>query len=174
MKCLRKISLCTILHILWERNVMMPIYFQHIRACVVAKTSSNAFLGLDLSHTVVFLELLSIFKTMTMAHIPSFTFPFMQNHVCLDNFHDFCALKVKCWIFFSQGYLNQAKKRTDMFTEEQITKIFANIEQIYQFHQEILRQLEECFVEGDPCASEIGAVFLNNVSLSRVPSYCIL
>ena len=38
----------------------------------MAKTSSNAFLGLDLSHTVVFLELLSIF--MTMAHIPSFTF----------------------------------------------------------------------------------------------------
>ncbi|XP_022797660.1 uncharacterized protein LOC111335916 isoform X2 [Stylophora pistillata] len=61
-----------------------------------------------------------------------------------------------------EGYLKQARKRTDMFNEEQITKIFANIEQIYQFHQEILRQLEDCFVEGDPCASEIGAVFLNN------------
>lgn len=51
-----------------------------------------------------------------------------------------------------------------MFTEENITKIFSNIEQIYEFHQEILRQLEECFVEEDPCASEIGSVFLNNVS----------
>ena len=110
---------------------------------------------------------------MIMASIPSFTFPFMQNHVCLDNFYDL-RLESEILIFFSQGYLNQAKKRTDMFTEEQITKIFANIEQIYQFHQEILRQLEECFVEGDPCASEIGAVFLNNVSLSRIPSYCIL
>ena len=51
-----------------------------------------------------------------------------------------------------------------MFSEEQITKIFSNIEQIYLFHQEILRQLEECFVEDDPHASEIGAMFLNNVS----------
>ena len=51
-----------------------------------------------------------------------------------------------------------------MFSEEQITKIFSNIEQIYLFHQEILRQLEECFVEDDPYSSEIGAVFLNNVS----------
>lgn len=47
-------------------------------------------------------------------------------------------------------------------------KIFSNIEQIYQFHQEILRQLEECFVEDDPYASEIGAVFLNNVSFVSV------
>ena len=62
-----------------------------------------------------------------------------------------------------QGYLKQARKRTDMFTEEKIAKIFSNIEQIYEFHQEILRQLEECFVEDDPCASEIGSVFLNNV-----------
>ena len=66
--------------------------------------------------------------------------------------------------FFLQGYLKQARKRTDMFTDEKITKIFSNIEQIYEFHQEILRQLEECFVEEDPCASEIGSVFLNNVS----------
>ena len=46
-------------------------------------------------------------------------------------------------------------------------KIFSNIEEIYLFHQKILRQLEECFVEDDPYASEIGAVFLNNVSLLR-------
>ena len=97
-------------HTLWERNVMMPISFQHVRACVVAKTSSNAFLGLDLSHTVVFLELLSIFKTMTMAHIPSFTFPFMQNHVCLDNFYDFCALKVKFWFSFHRVILIKPKR----------------------------------------------------------------
>ena len=63
-----------------------------------------------------------------------------------------------------QGYLKQARKRTDMFTDEKIAKIFSNIEQIYEFHQEILSQLEECFVEDDPCASEIGSVFLNNVS----------
>lgn len=54
-----------------------------------------------------------------------------------------------------------------MFSEEQIAKIFSNIEEIYLFHQKILRQLEECFVEDDPYASEIGAVFLNNVSLLR-------
>ena len=55
-----------------------------------------------------------------------------------------------------------------MFSEEQITKIFSNIEQVYLFHQEILRQLEECFVEDDPYASEIGAVFLNNVSFIAI------
>lgn len=54
-----------------------------------------------------------------------------------------------------------------MFSEEQIAKIFSNIEEIYLFHQKILRQLEECFVEDDPYASEIGAVFLNNVSSLR-------
>lgn len=52
-----------------------------------------------------------------------------------------------------------------MFTEESIAKIFSNIEQIYEFHLEILMQFEDCFVEDDPCASEIGSVFLNNVSL---------
>ncbi|XP_074633352.1 uncharacterized protein LOC141892102 [Acropora palmata] len=61
-----------------------------------------------------------------------------------------------------EGYLNQARKRTDMFTEESIAKIFSNIEQIYEFHLEILMQFEDCFVEDDPCASEIGSVFLNN------------
>ncbi|KAJ7324048.1 Rho guanine nucleotide exchange factor 4, partial [Desmophyllum pertusum] len=66
-----------------------------------------------------------------------------------------------------EGYLKQARKRTDMFSEDQITKIFSNIEQLYEFHQEILRQLEECFVEEDPCASEIGAVFLNNPLVVR-------
>lgn len=55
-----------------------------------------------------------------------------------------------------------------MFSEEQITKIFSNIEQIYLFHQEILRQLEECFVDDDPYASEIGAVFLNSVSFIAI------
>lgn len=72
-----------------------------------------------------------------------------------------------------EGYLKQARKRTDMFTEEIITKIFSNIEQIYEFHQEILRQLEECFVEEDPCASEIGAVFLKNEKGFEIYSeYC--
>ena len=55
-----------------------------------------------------------------------------------------------------------------MFSEEQITKIFSNIEQIYLFHQEILKQLEECFVEDDPYVSEIGHVFLNNVSFIAI------
>ena len=76
-------------------------------------------------------------------------------------------LMMKFFLSFRQGYLKQARKRTDMFSEEQIAKIFSNIEQIYLFHQEILRQLEECFVEDDPYASEIGGVFLNNVSFIR-------
>ena len=51
-----------------------------------------------------------------------------------------------------------------MFTDKKITKFFSNIELICEFHQEILKQLEECLVEEDPCASETGFVFLNNVS----------
>ena len=70
----------------------------------------NFCLGLDLSYTVVFLKLLSIFNTMIMASIPSFTFPFMQNHVCLDNFYDFCALKVKFWFSFHRVILIKPKK----------------------------------------------------------------
>lgn len=72
-----------------------------------------------------------------------------------------------------EGYLKQARQRTDMFTEESIAKIFSNIEQIYEFHLEILTQFEDCFVEEDPCASEIGSVFLNNKQGFEIYSeYC--
>ena len=89
-------------------------------------------------------------------------------HSNSQNLETKCRALLKFSILFClclQGYLNQARKRTDMFTEESIAKIFSNIEQIYEFHLEILMQFEDCFVEDDPCASEIGSVFLNNVSL---------
>ena len=51
-----------------------------------------------------------------------------------------------------------------MFSEEQLNVIFSNVEQIYVFHMRMLQQLRAFYNAVDPCASEIGAVFLDNVS----------
>lgn len=63
-----------------------------------------------------------------------------------------------------------------MFSEEEIYTLFSNIEEIYAFHKKLLAQMKNCYVKDDPCASQIGAVFLANVSqgLSLVYSVCLV
>ena len=53
-----------------------------------------------------------------------------------------------------------------MFTEEQVKQVFSNINQLHLFHQDILSQLEECLIDNNPSASQIGTVFVNNISQS--------
>ncbi|KAL4220351.1 Rho guanine nucleotide exchange factor 4 [Mactra antiquata] len=60
-----------------------------------------------------------------------------------------------------EGYIQHARKRTEMFPEERIGLIFGNIETIYSFAQKFLSQLEEC-MDVCPHLSEIGQCFLDN------------
>lgn len=63
-----------------------------------------------------------------------------------------------------QGYIKQCRKRTDMFTEEQLRTIFGNIEDIYRFQRKFLKGLEKKFNKEQPHLSEIGCCFLEHVS----------
>ncbi|XP_031568880.1 uncharacterized protein LOC116303475 [Actinia tenebrosa] len=72
-----------------------------------------------------------------------------------------------------EGYLKQAQKRDDMFSEEELYTLFSNIEEIYAFHKKLLAQMKNCYVKDDPCASQIGAVFLaNKQGFSIYSEYC--
>ena len=61
-----------------------------------------------------------------------------------------------------QGYIQHARKRHEMFSEERLALIFGNIENIYTFAQKFLSQLEMC-IDVCPHLSEIGDCFLDNV-----------
>ncbi|XP_069752664.1 LOW QUALITY PROTEIN: uncharacterized protein [Narcine bancroftii] len=59
-----------------------------------------------------------------------------------------------------EGYVKQCRKRTDMFTEEQLRIIFGNIEDIYKFQKKLVKGLEKKFNKDEPHLSEIGSCFL--------------
>lgn len=53
-----------------------------------------------------------------------------------------------------------------MFTELQLKTIFSNIEDIYKFQRQFLRDLEKEYNKEEPHLSEIGAGFLLQVKLT--------
>ncbi|XP_064103972.1 rho guanine nucleotide exchange factor 9-like [Macrobrachium nipponense] len=63
-----------------------------------------------------------------------------------------------------EGYLRQVRKRPDMFNDEKISSIFGNMEALYQFQSNFLKELEMCIDWKDPHKSCIGAAFIRNVS----------
>ncbi|XP_052219346.1 uncharacterized protein LOC127836694 isoform X3 [Dreissena polymorpha] len=60
-----------------------------------------------------------------------------------------------------EGYIQHARKRTEMFPEARIQLIFGNIETIYKFALKFVGQLETC-IDVCPHLSEIGQCFLDN------------
>uniref|UniRef100_A0A8C7XHJ1 Rho guanine nucleotide exchange factor 4 n=1 Tax=Oryzias sinensis TaxID=183150 RepID=A0A8C7XHJ1_9TELE len=72
-----------------------------------------------------------------------------------------------------EGYIKQCRKRTDMFTEDQLRTIFGNIEDIYRFQRKFLKTLEKRFNKEQPHLSEIGCCFLEYQTDFQIYSeYC--
>nr|XP_027206406.1 spermatogenesis-associated protein 13-like isoform X2 [Penaeus vannamei] len=72
-----------------------------------------------------------------------------------------------------EGYLRQVRKRPDMFTDERVSTIFGNMEALYYFQSNFLRELEMCIDWQEPFKSCIGATFIRNREKFEIYSeYC--
>ena len=72
-----------------------------------------------------------------------------------------------------QGYIRHARKRVDMFTEEKISVIFGNIEEIFKFSTQFLETLETAYCKEQPHQSELGKCFLKYVSRNILPNHIL-
>uniref|UniRef100_A0AAZ3NYL3 Spermatogenesis associated 13 n=1 Tax=Oncorhynchus tshawytscha TaxID=74940 RepID=A0AAZ3NYL3_ONCTS len=72
-----------------------------------------------------------------------------------------------------EGYIRQCGKHPGMFTELQLKTIFSNIEDIYKFQRQFLKDLERKYNTDQPHLSEIGACFLlQGEGFSIYSEYC--
>ncbi|XP_023272679.1 uncharacterized protein LOC111662895 isoform X1 [Seriola lalandi dorsalis] len=72
-----------------------------------------------------------------------------------------------------EGYIRQCRKHPQMFTELQLKTIFSNIEDIYKFHRQFLKDLEKKYNKDQPHLSEIGSCFLlQGEGFSIYSEYC--
>ncbi|XP_064805529.1 spermatogenesis-associated protein 13 isoform X2 [Oncorhynchus masou masou] len=72
-----------------------------------------------------------------------------------------------------EGYIRQCSKHPGMFTELQLKTIFSNIEDIYKFQRQFLKDLERKYNTDQPHLSEIGACFLlQGEGFSIYSEYC--
>ncbi|XP_021092006.1 spermatogenesis-associated protein 13 isoform X3 [Heterocephalus glaber] len=61
-----------------------------------------------------------------------------------------------------EGYIRQCRKHTGMFTVAQLATIFGNIEDIYKFQRQFLKDLEKKYNKEEPHLSELGSCFLQH------------
>ncbi|XP_056155008.1 spermatogenesis-associated protein 13 isoform X2 [Lampris incognitus] len=72
-----------------------------------------------------------------------------------------------------EGYIRQCRKHLNMFTEPQLRTIFSNIDDIYKFQRQFLRDLEKNYNKDRPHLSEIGSCFLlQGEGFSIYSEYC--
>lgn len=72
-----------------------------------------------------------------------------------------------------EGYIRQCRKHPDMFSELQLKTIFSNIEDIYKFQRQFLRDLDKKYNKEQPHLSEIGSCFLlQGEGFSIYSEYC--
>lgn len=69
----------------------------------------------------------------------------------------------------AEGYIAECRRRSDMFTEEQIETIFINLEELMDFQSEFLKELETRIDWSAPHKSCVGECFLNHVRKIQVP-----
>lgn len=70
-----------------------------------------------------------------------------------------------------EGYLKQARRRRDMFSDDLLEIIFSNIESIYQFHLDFLRCIQDQCKEKQ--LGKIGEAFVNHsTKFSLYSEYC--
>ncbi|XP_034186585.2 rho guanine nucleotide exchange factor 3 isoform X2 [Osmia lignaria lignaria] len=73
----------------------------------------------------------------------------------------------------AEGYIAECRRRTDMFTEDQIETIFINLEELLDFQSEFLKDLESRIDWNSPYKSCVGECFLNHRAGFRMYSeYC--
>ncbi|KAJ8968727.1 hypothetical protein NQ317_000736 [Molorchus minor] len=73
----------------------------------------------------------------------------------------------------AEGYISECRKRTDMFTEEQIETIFINLEDILKFQSAFLKDLEACINWDSLYKSCVGSCFLKHRNGFKMYSdYC--
>ncbi|XP_017262064.1 uncharacterized protein spata13 isoform X1 [Kryptolebias marmoratus] len=72
-----------------------------------------------------------------------------------------------------EGYIRQCRKYPGMFTDLQLKTIFSNIEDIYKFQRQFLKDLEKKYNKEQPHLSEIGSCFLlQGEGFSVYSEYC--
>ncbi|KAL3277291.1 hypothetical protein HHI36_012641 [Cryptolaemus montrouzieri] len=73
----------------------------------------------------------------------------------------------------AEGFITECRKRVDMFSEEQISTIFINLEDILKFQSAFLNDLESCIVWDAPHKSCVGECFLKYKSgFEMYSDYC--
>lgn len=111
----------------------------------------------------------SVCSSCCLFHLSDKTFKIYVQNLCTSEMQSEKYLMRFLFIFLLplQGFICQARNKEDLFTKQQLTVIFGNIEEIYRFHQSFLASLEKCIDLEMPHVSEIGDCFLRNVSLSE-------
>ena len=67
-------------------------------------------------------------------------------------------------VFILQGYLSRCRNRKDMFTDEQVSLIFGNIAEIYEFQRKFAVELDAAVNRSSIQSTELGNIFLKHVS----------
>jgi hypothetical protein len=74
---------------------------------------------------------------------------------------------------YIQGYLKRCLEYNTLFDQEQIEVIFSNVDKIYDFQKDFLRELKTRIRPGHMAEAEIGEVFVLNVSICTIITSCV-
>jgi len=62
-----------------------------------------------------------------------------------------------------KGFLEQCRRRNELFPEERVQKIFGNLELIQTLHSRLLKEMQMAMDKKEPEKSTLANVFLRNV-----------
>ena len=67
-----------------------------------------------------------------------------------------------------QGFLEQCRRRRELFPDERIQRIFGNLESIQALHSRLFKELQAAMDKREPERSALANVFLRNVRQSNL------